>query len=119
MGPEGQEVEVLDGESATANFTLYVADATISGMVTLNGLPLAGIEIGAWGYPVGWTFGVSGFDGIYTLHVSSEVDFEGYSLRPQDQPDSTFFANQLWKIPPGATVWILTSSSRRAASLAP
>ncbi|MCH7522126.1 MAG: carboxypeptidase regulatory-like domain-containing protein, partial [Candidatus Marinimicrobia bacterium] len=102
MGPEGQEVEVLDGESVTANFTLYVADATISGMVTLDGSPLAGIEIGAWGYPVGWTFGVSGFDGIYTLHVSSEVDFEGYSLWPHDQPDSTFFANQLWNIPPGA-----------------
>ncbi|UCD39231.1 MAG: carboxypeptidase regulatory-like domain-containing protein [Fidelibacterota bacterium] len=101
MLPPGQEVEVEDGATGVANFMLYEADATISGTVTLEGVPLPGIVIGAHGEPAGYTRAESGPDGNYMLHVSSEV--LNYNLWPENQPDETVFMDKLWDIPPNAS----------------
>ncbi len=98
---EKEDFNISDGDTIVVNFVAYAADATISGKVTLDGTPLPGQEIGAWGEPVGYTFAESGADGSYTLHVSTEVDVRGYDVRPEDMPEKTYFADKLWGIQPG------------------
>jgi len=104
MAPFGKEgYDVVDEDVLVADFVVYAADATITGTVTLDGTPLAGQEIGAWGDPVGHTFAESEADGSYTLHVSTNVDARGYDIWPEDMPERTYFTEKLWEIQPGDT----------------
>lgn len=104
MAPHGEEdFDISDEDTVEVNFVAYEADATISGTVTLDGIALPGLEIGAWGEPVGYTFTESGANGSYTLNVSSEVDVRGYDIWPEDMPEQTFFADELWGIQPAET----------------
>ncbi|MEE9466262.1 MAG: carboxypeptidase regulatory-like domain-containing protein [Candidatus Neomarinimicrobiota bacterium] len=126
MLPHGKEIFVEDGAIALVNFTLYEADATIMGTVTLDGDPAPSVEIGANGRPVGSAAGAgegnpeggteappndNGFytstytdaDGVYTLHVSTHVDQYGYNLWLEDQPEGTTYYDQLWDIPANAS----------------
>lgn len=105
MAPLGEEegFDISDEDTIEVNFVAYEADATISGTVTLDGTALPDFEVGAWGEPVGYAFTESETDGSYTLQVSSKVDARGYDIWPEDMPDQTYFADQLWGIQPGAT----------------
>lgn len=103
MIPHGEEIFIEEGATETVNFNLYEADATISGMVTLDGAPLPGLKIAAWGEPVGYTRTRTEEDGSYILQVSSRVNEWGYNIWPEDQPDQTYFTAKLWEIPPGAS----------------
>ncbi len=108
--PHGKEIHIEDGALELVNFTLYQADATIMGTVTLDGVPAPSIEIGANGRPVGsgddatsddgfYTNAFTDTGGVYTLHVSTYVDQFGYSLWLEDQPEGTVYYDQLWDIP--------------------
>lgn len=103
MLPNGKEIHVDEGATEMVNFTLYAADAPISGTVTLDDVPLIGFEIAAWGEPVGYTRSMTDVDGNYVLQVSSRVNEWGYNIWPEDQPDQTYFTDKLWEIPPGAS----------------
>ncbi|UCH62148.1 MAG: carboxypeptidase regulatory-like domain-containing protein [Fidelibacterota bacterium] len=103
MIPPGEEVFVAEHATEIMNFTLYETNATISGTVTLDDIALPGLEIGAWGDPVGYSRSMTNVDGNYILQVSSRVDEWGYNVWPEDQPDSTYFMDKLWEIPPGAS----------------
>ena len=103
MIPHGEEIFVDEGATEMVNFNLFEADVTISGAVTLDGTPLPGFEVAAMGEPVGYTRTMTGGDGGYILQVSSRVDEWGYNIWPEDQPDSTYFTDKLWEIPPGAS----------------
>ncbi len=104
MVPHGKEdLDISDDDTLVVNFVAYAANATVTGNVTKDGTSLPGLEIGAWGEPVGYTFTESGADGSYTLQVSSEVDVRGYNIWPEDMPPQTYFAEKLWDIQPNAT----------------
>ncbi len=104
MAPhEKEDFDISDGDTVVVNFVAYIADATITGNVTKDGTALPGLEIGAWGEPVGYTFTESGTDGSYTLNVSNEVDVRGYDVWPEDPPEQTSFADKLRGIQPGDT----------------
>ncbi len=80
LRPRDKEVEVEDGATATVDFTAYGADATISGMVLLDGVVLAGVSVSADGR-LGYTWTETGADGTFTLSVASEGDTSGgYNL---------------------------------------
>ncbi|GIS64758.1 MAG: hypothetical protein CM1200mP3_10060 [Chloroflexota bacterium] len=80
LRPRDKEVEVEDGATAIVNFTVYDADATISGMVLLDGAVLAGVSVSADGR-LGYTWTETGADGTFTLSVASEGDASGgYNL---------------------------------------
>ncbi|MBH30415.1 MAG: hypothetical protein CMG71_00295 [Candidatus Marinimicrobia bacterium] len=92
LRPIDKEVEVEDGATATVNFTAYGADATISGMVLLDGAVLAGVSVSADGR-LGYTWTETGADGTFTLSVASEGDVSGgYNLwvNTHDFAESTF-----------------------------
>jgi len=99
---DGGYFDISDDETVVVNFVAYAADATITGTVTLDGTALPGLEVGAWGEPVGYTFTESGTDGSYTLQVSSKVDVRGYDIWLEDMPDQAYFADKLWGIQDGA-----------------
>ena len=79
--PHGEEVAIDEGATVTQDFVAYSADATISGTVHYEGVPLfEPFSIGVHS-ELGWTETKSREDGTYLLPVASEADTEGgYSV---------------------------------------
>ncbi len=91
--PHGRDVDVTDGDATTYNFSIYATDAEITGTVTFDGAPIAGVHIGA-SSELGWTEAVSDSTGAFSLSVSSAADEEGgYHLWVHE-----------WSIPRGAVI---------------
>ena len=76
MSPRDKEVRAEEGATVVVDFTVYVSDATITGVVMLDDSPLANINISADG-STGWTNTASNSDGTFTLDVASEADATG------------------------------------------
>ena len=92
--PDQEFVNVADEETATQNFVVYVANATIEGTVYLDENPIAGINVYG-NNPLGSTESTSQIDGSYTLSVSSMGDSEGgYSVNIWDIPPDTYVEEQ-------------------------
>ena len=80
LRPKEKEVTVEDDTATTVDFTAYASDATISGMVLLDGTLLSKVGVSAEG-KTGWTRTETASDGTFTLQVASEADATGgYNL---------------------------------------
>jgi len=76
LRPKEKEVTVEDDTATTVDFTAYASDATISGMVLLDGTLLSKVGVSAEG-KTGWTRTETASDGTFTLQVASEADATG------------------------------------------
>ncbi|MFQ6673880.1 MAG: carboxypeptidase regulatory-like domain-containing protein, partial [Fidelibacterota bacterium] len=85
--PEDEYVYVAEADTEVVDFVAHTTDATIEGMVTLEGEPIGDIGVGAWTEGFSWTETRTGPDGSYALHVSSEADhLGGYHVYAWDLP---------------------------------
>ncbi|HHE37952.1 MAG TPA: T9SS type A sorting domain-containing protein [Candidatus Cloacimonetes bacterium] len=101
--PHEVELFVAEGETETVDFIAFTTDATITGTVYLDDIPVSGVQISCWS-PLGWTETESELDGNYTLFVASEADqLEGYHIEIWDLPLGTYVDEQYHNINSGST----------------
>ena len=74
--PQGEELTVTGGTTATHSITVYATDAAIKGMVYFDSEPMGNVFIGA-SSEQGWTETVSDSTGAFSAPVSSAADDEG------------------------------------------
>ena len=74
--PQGEELTVTDGTTATHSITVYATDATITGRVYFDAEPIDHVFIGA-SSEQGWTETVSDSTGAFSASVFSAADDEG------------------------------------------
>ena len=92
LTPRDTLITVSSGETVSLNLSAVSTDATITGMVTLDGLPLPDAEVRGH-TQIGWTQTRADENGLYTLSVASEADnHRGYNvwLETWWLPDSSY-----------------------------
>ena len=89
MSTDDVGIYIEDGRSETVDFAVYGTDATITGTVYLDDIPVPGYEIVAYHEYIGYTEASSMSNGTYSLSVSSEADIlggYGISVELEDIP---------------------------------
>lgn len=107
--PYGTWVDVGDFAVATANFTLYTANNTITGNVTLDGMPLPGAYVFGQHHDLdAYTITMTGDGGFYSLPVHGDME-DIYSLGIfMDDMMHIVQTSDNWNVPAGTTGEMIT-----------
>jgi|GEM_PF-2325673 len=66
-------IEVWEADTTEVNFTVFAANAQITGNVTWDGAPAAGIFVNAWNEDIGYTWTETDGSGNYSLPVYNSL----------------------------------------------
>ena len=107
--PYGDYVDVGDFAVATVNFTLFTANDSITGNVSLDGMPMPGAYIFGQHHMLdAYSITMSGDGGYYSLPVHGDsTDFYSLGVHIEDMMEIVQTSDN-WNVPAGRTGEVIT-----------